>query len=105
MVSALRVKGKRLYDLARKGITIERDPRRIKIYAIEILKIDPPLVEFYVRCSKGTYIRKLAEDIGDVLGCGAHMIHIKRLSVGHFKLSDAFNPENIDESCLQKAAL
>lgn len=104
MVSALRVKGKRLYDLARKGLTVDRLPRKIKIYDLKIIKIAPPLVEFYVRCSKGTYVRKLAEDIGEVLGCGAHMINIKRLSIGRFKLNDAFNPENIDESCLQKFA-
>ena len=68
MVSALRVKGRRLYNLARKGIVVERPARKIKIYELKIIKIEVPFVEFYTRCSKGTYIRKLAEDIGEVLG-------------------------------------
>ena len=105
MVSALHVKGKRLYKLARKGITIERQPRRIKIYKINVQKIDMPYVEFYAHCSKGTYIRKLAEDVGEVLGCGAHIVKIKRLSVGPFKLEDAVKPEKIDEKALRPFSL
>jgi len=100
MVSALHVKGKRLYKLARKGITVERKPRAIKIYKLAVQKIDMPYVEFYAHCSKGTYIRKLAEDVGDVLGCGAHIVKIKRLSVGPFKLENALPPEKIDEKAL-----
>lgn len=102
MVSALRVKGKRLYSLARRGIEIERSPRAIKIYELRIIKIDLPLVEFYVRCSKGTYIRKLAQDIGESLGCGAHMISIKRMRVGPFKLEEAANLDDINEDHLRK---
>lgn len=102
MVSALRVGGRRLYQLARRGITVARNPRRIKIYSLQIRKIDLPFVEFYVRCSKGTYVRKLAEDIGQRLGCGSHMTEIKRLSIGDFKLGDALDLEDIDESHLQK---
>jgi tRNA pseudouridine55 synthase len=101
MVSALRKGGKRLYALARKGITIEREPRSIKIYSLKILKIELPLVEFYVRCSKGTYVRALAEDIGKLLGCGAHIIKIKRLSIGFFKLDDAVNVDKISEADLR----
>jgi len=97
MVSALRVNGKRLYSLARKGITIDRKPRKIKIYSIKILNINLPFIEFYVHCSKGTYIRKLAEDIGEYLGCGAHIIKIKRLSIGPFKLENAINLESLDQ--------
>jgi len=97
MVSALRVKGKRLYSLARKGIIIERKSRKIKIYSIKILSVNLPFIEFYVHCSKGTYIRKLAEDMGEYLGCGAHIIKIKRLSIGHFKLEDAVNLERLSE--------
>ena len=97
MISAIRVNGKRLYSLARKGITIDRKPRKIKIYSIKILNIDLPFIEFYVHCSKGTYIRKLAEDIGEYLGCGAHIIKIKRLSIGPFKLEDAINLEDLDQ--------
>jgi len=105
MVSAVRVGGKRLYSLARKGITIERAARRINIYSLKILKIDLPFVEFCVRCSKGTYVRKLAEDIGERLGCGAHIIKIKRLSIGRFKLEDAVKLDDINESHLQKTTL
>jgi len=102
MVSALRVKGKRLYSLARKGIAIERNPRKIKIYSLEILNIDLPHVEFRVHCSKGTYVRKLAEDIGARLDCGAHMIKILRLAIGPFKLEEAAALDEINESHLRQ---
>ncbi|MFA6281185.1 MAG: tRNA pseudouridine(55) synthase TruB [Candidatus Omnitrophota bacterium] len=102
MVSAIRVGGKRLYALARKGITIERKARKINIYSLVILNISLPFVEFRVRCSKGTYIRKLAEDIGEALSCGAHIIKIKRLAIGPFKLEDAIGLDDINESHLQK---
>lgn len=102
MVSALRIKGKRLYNLARRGIVVERSPRAITIYSLEITKVDLPYIEFITCCSKGTYIRKLAEDIGSELSCGAHMVKIVRLSIGPFKLEDAIEPANINESYLQK---
>lgn len=102
MVSALRVGGQRLYKLARKGIVIDRQPRRVKIYTLKIIKIEFPFIEFYVCCSKGTYIRKLAEDIGQFLGCGGHVTKIKRLSIGPFKLKDAVNIDQINESHLRK---
>jgi len=105
MVSALRIKGKRLYDLARRGIVVARAPRAITIHSLEIVKIDLPFVEFHTRCSKGTYIRKLAEDIGEVLACGAHMVKIVRTNIGPFKLDQAIEPANIDESHLQKITL
>lgn len=104
MVSALRVKGRRLYSLARKGITIERKPRKITIHALTIRTIDLPFIEFYVHCSKGTYVRKLAEDIGEALGCGAHMTKIKRVSIGPFKLENAVSLDAIDEKHLQSFA-
>lgn len=100
MVSALRINGKRLYKLARKGITVDRQPRKINIYKLVIEKIDIPYIEFYAHCSKGTYIRKLAEDIGDTIGCGAHIVKIKRLSVGPYKLQDAVCIDDIDVSRL-----
>ena len=102
MVSALRVGGKRLYKLARRGIVVERTPRKIKIYSLEILKIDLPFVEFRLHCSKGTYVRKLAEDIGEKLGCGAHMVKILRLSIGSFELGKAIALDDINESHLQQ---
>ena len=102
MVSALRVKGKRLYSLARRGIIVERNPRKIKIHSLEVSRIDLPLVEFRLHCSKGTYVRKLAEDIGEKLGCGAHMVKILRLSIGSFELSKAVALDDINESHLQQ---
>ena len=102
MVSALRIKGRRLYNLARRGITVDRPPRPIAIHSLEIIKIDFPYIEFRTHCSKGTYIRKLAEDIGSELSCGAHMVKIVRLKIGPFKLENAVSPDLIDESHLQK---
>ncbi|UCG34836.1 MAG: tRNA pseudouridine(55) synthase TruB [Candidatus Omnitrophota bacterium] len=104
MVSALRVGGKRLYELARKGIVVERAPRKIKISTLKILDINIPHVGFYVKCSKGTYIRKLAEDIGQSLGCGAHITKIKRVGIGPFKLEEAIELDAIHESHLRNAA-
>ena len=97
--------GKRLYSLARKGLVVERKPRKITIYSLEVLDIDLPYVKFCVRCSKGTYIRKLAEDIGEQLGCGAHMVKILRLSIGSFKLEEAVALEDINESHLRQITL
>lgn len=105
MVSALRVNGKRLYKLARRGIVVERTPRKIKIHFLEILKIDLPFVEFRLKCSKGTYVRKLAEDIGEKLGCGAHMVKILRLGIGSFGLDKAIALDDINESHLQQITL
>lgn len=102
MVSALRIGGRRLYNLARRGIVVKRNPRRVIIHSLEILNIDFPYVEFCIRCSKGTYIRKLAEDIGERLSCGAHMVKIVRLSIGPFRLEEAVRPDNINESHLRK---
>lgn len=89
MFSALRVKGKRLYELARRGEVVERKPRRVRIYELEVLKVDPPRVEFRVVCSKGTYIRTLAADIGRELGCGAHLAELRRTRVGPFTIGIA----------------
>ena len=102
MVSALRMKGKRLYNLARRGIVVERPPRKIHILSLEVLKIDLPFVEFCVHCSKGTYVRKLAEDIGEKLGCGAHMVKILRLNIGPFNLEKAVALDEVNESHLQQ---
>jgi tRNA pseudouridine55 synthase len=89
MYSAVKVNGKRLYDMARKGITVERKPRRITIYALEIEKVELPLVTMRIRCSKGTYIRTLCEDLGNALGTGAAMQSLIRTRVGQFTLDQA----------------
>lgn len=89
MYSAIKVNGKRLYDMARKGITVERKARRITIHSLDIEKIELPLVTMRVRCSKGTYIRTLCEDIGSALGTGAAMQSLLRTRVGQFTLDEA----------------
>ncbi len=102
MVSALRRKGQRLYKLARKGVVVERKPRKIRIYSCTLQGLQLPYVHFYVHCSKGTYIRKLAEDIGERLGCGAHVTKIIRKKIGRFSLDNAIKPKDINEAYLQK---
>jgi tRNA pseudouridine55 synthase len=89
MMSAKQVNGKRLYKLARKGVEIEREPRKVVIKELEPVDVRPPHVVFRVVCSKGTYIRKLAEDIGERMGCGAHLTELKRTRSGDFSLEDA----------------
>ena len=84
MYSALRHKGQRLYQLAREGIEVERAPRRITIHALETLALEGEVIELAVHCSKGTYVRTLAEDIGAALGCGAHVIGLRRTGVGPY---------------------
>ncbi len=101
MVSAIRYKGKRLYELARKGIEVERKPRKVKIYSLEVTRIEIPEVDFVVRCSKGTYIRKLCEDIGIALGCGAYQSKLRRIRIGDFKVDDAVSTDDINESAVR----
>ncbi len=84
MYSALKHQGERLYKLARQGVEVEREPRDISIYALTLLDADLPLVKLDVHCSKGTYVRTLAEDIGERLGCGAHVVELHRSAVGVF---------------------
>jgi tRNA pseudouridine55 synthase len=89
MYSALKRDGVALYELARKGITVERAARPVTIESLTVISIALPLVVFDVTCSKGTYIRTLAEDIGARLGCGAHLVGLQRTRVGSFLLSDS----------------
>lgn len=89
MYSALKVNGKKLYELAREGIEIERKSRPVTIFEIEILKEQMPDFKIRVRCSKGTYIRTLCHDIGQKLGCGGMMTSLIRTQSGKFKIEDA----------------
>lgn len=84
MYSALKHKGERLYNLARQGVEVERQPRRIKIYSLELIAWNPPELSLNLHCSKGTYVRTLAEDLGQAVGCGAHVNALRRLSVGPY---------------------
>ena len=98
MYSALKVNGKKLYELAREGKIVERKPRPVHFYEIEILDISFPLVRFRVTCSKGTYIRTLCHDIGEKLGCGAAMESLLRTKVGRFTLDDAITLAQTEEA-------
>lgn len=89
MYSAIKVGGKKLYELARKGKTVERAPRRVTFYELTVLEVRLPRVRIRVTCSKGTYIRTLCNDIGARLGCGGAMESLVREQVGDFKLADA----------------
>jgi tRNA pseudouridine55 synthase len=91
MFSAIKMQGKPLYRLARKGIEIERKEREIEIYKIQIGEIALPLVCFKVSCSKGTYIRTLGKDIGRKIGCGAHLLRLRRTRSGPFTLERAIS--------------
>ncbi len=93
MYSALKHKGQPLYKLAREGIQIERKPRPITIYNIELLGLHGTELELDISCSKGTYIRTIADDLGEVLGCGAHVIALRRLQAGAFIEQDSVSIE------------
>ena len=102
MVSAVKVSGKRLYKLARKGIEVKREPRKIRISSLRLVSFSLPEVRFHLECSKGTYVRKLAEDVGKVLGCGGCISQIKRTKVGDFSIEEAVKLEDIDESHIRR---
>jgi tRNA pseudouridine55 synthase len=89
MFSAVKIKGKPLYKLARKGITVERARRSVFVRSVEITVFDPPFVGMKISCSKGTYIRSLCNDIGEVLGVGAHLVDLRRTRIGGFLEEDS----------------
>ncbi|HZJ96703.1 MAG: tRNA pseudouridine(55) synthase TruB [Alcaligenaceae bacterium] len=97
MHSALKRDGKPLYEYARAGIVLEREPRQVTIYSIELVSLGADEVVIDVACSKGTYIRTLAQDIGRALGCYAHLTALRRLSVGDFSLDDAVSLEQLQK--------
>jgi len=127
MYSALKVNGKKLYELAREGKTVERKPRRVQIFSITVLAVEMsgngekevaedeknnrvgPIVTMRVECSKGTYIRTLCQDIGEKLGCGGAMRFLKRTRVGCFEAEHAFTlselQEKKDAGCLAEAVI
>jgi tRNA pseudouridine55 synthase len=89
MVSAIKKEGVPLYKLARQGKTVEREPRFVHVYSYEILAIRPPEIDFRVLCSKGFYVRTYAHDIGEALGCGAHLKALRRTRSGKFSVDNA----------------
>ena len=107
MHSALKHQGRPLYEYARAGETIERAPRRVTIRAIDVLDFEPPRATIRVACSKGTYVRTLAEDIGRRLGCGAHLSALRRERVGALSLADAVTLDALEalDPAARRAAL
>ena len=101
MYSALKHQGKALYEYARQGVEIERARRTVTIHRINLNAFEQGTLDITVGCSKGTYIRTLAEDIGQVLGCGAHLAGLRRLSTAHFELADAYTIERLEALSLQ----
>lgn len=97
MYSALKINGKKLYELAREGKEVERKPRPIEIYELQILSIKLPVVKFRVLCSKGTYIRSLCADMGEKLSCGGCMQSLMRTKAGEFAIEDAHTLSEIEE--------
>ena len=96
MYSALKFEGRPLYEYAREGIEIERKSRQIKIFDIKLINIEKSIITIEVLCSKGTYIRTLAEDIGQTMGCGAHLKGLERTQTGNFQLSEALSIEALE---------
>jgi len=93
MFSAKKINGQPLYKLARQGITVKREPRKVSIYELRIThyELRVPQIQFYVHCSKGTYIRQLVVDIGDELGTGAHLSALRRIKSGKFTIEEAIS--------------
>ncbi|HNZ01451.1 MAG TPA: tRNA pseudouridine(55) synthase TruB [Anaerolineaceae bacterium] len=96
--SAVRVKGRRAYDLAREGEEVDLQPRKIQVYNLELLEWDPPEAVIDVSCSSGTYVRSLANDLGTKLGCGAHLVGLRRTKSGRFTLRDAVPLKKLREA-------
>jgi tRNA pseudouridine55 synthase len=97
MYSAVKKDGVPLHKLAREGVEIEREPKRVRVERFELLKYDPPMVQIEVDCSGGTYVRVLAADVGARLGCGAHLADLRRTRSGPFDLEQALPPERLEK--------
>ena len=96
MYSALKHEGKALYEYARAGVEIERKARLVTIYAIQVNKFEGDIAQITVTCSKGTYIRTLAEDIGAILGCGAHLVGLRRTATANYDIAQTITLEQIE---------
>jgi tRNA pseudouridine55 synthase len=94
MYSALKVGGKTLYKLAREGKEVKREPRLIEIYEFTILRVAIPNIWFRIKCSRGTYIRSIADDMGKSLGCGGILSELRRTAIGDYKAEEAFLPDD-----------
>lgn len=104
MFSAKKVNGKKLYELARKGQTIERQPVKVKV-EMTVLSYQYPYVQISVKCSKGTYIRSLAHDLGVLLGCGGHLVNLRRTRSGNFSITDCFDGDHLKSPTIDMSTL
>ncbi len=95
MYSAIKVKGQRLYKLARRGEVIDRSPRKINIHRLELLNFENSKIMLRVVCSKGTYIRSLAQDLGQWLGCGAYLESLVRMRIGPYRIEEAWSMDGL----------
>jgi tRNA pseudouridine55 synthase len=102
--SAIKKDGVPVYKMARKGIEVKLEPRKLTIYTFEITTYEPPLVHFRVVCSTGTYIRSLANDYGAQLGCGAYLSSLRRTKIGNFSVDDAMSIGQFEENLKGKIA-
>jgi tRNA pseudouridine55 synthase len=100
MFSAIKIDGVALYKKARKGEEVEREPRFIRVMAWDLLRFASPHIEFRLRCSKGTYVRTLAHDLGTKLGCGAHLCALRRTATDRFNVSQALTLDRIEQLSL-----
>jgi tRNA pseudouridine55 synthase len=105
MYSAVKKDGVRLYELARKGIEVERAPKAVTISKIELVEFDSPYVRFTVECSRGAYIRVLAEDISNDLGCGGHLTELRRIESDGFNIDRAVTLEDVKNGNIELASL
>lgn len=103
MYSAKKVGGKKLYELAREGVEIERKPVRVTIHELELVDYAWPVAKIRTRVSSGTYIRALADDLGKALGCGAYLEELRRTKIGNFDVMDAVKKEDIAPQSLRAA--
>jgi tRNA pseudouridine55 synthase len=94
--SAVKVDGERAYKMARRGETVALKARKASVYGITVLRYEPPELEIEVRCGKGTYVRSIAHDLGEALGCGAHLSALRRTRIGPFSVEDAVTMEELE---------
>lgn len=97
MHSALKHQGRPLYEYARRGVEIQREPRQVVVHALELEDLSPLDCTLRIHCSKGFYVRALADDLGQVLGCGAHLSELRRLAVGRFSVADALDLATLED--------
>jgi tRNA pseudouridine55 synthase len=96
MFSAIKIEGVPLYKRARKGEEVEREPRFIRVMSWDLLRFESPLIDFRLRCTKGTYVRTLAHDLGNRIGCGAHLRALRRTATDKFSVAQALTMEEIE---------